>query len=203
MSTTTITHYPKQSTQTMGYKATITPNQIEEQREITGAFGSKQETKTHPIENPQLLKLRTDEGDIRLSSLFDRGITKITAEVGDGQQLLYKVDDESQQKTITGNSDGPPAPPRITVDEIEGSEKRRYYEWLFNEDETQPKAIRRLIYQRGSLTKGELKELAQAEGYGPKSSGLGTSLRMLEKVTGEIEREGRGDSETIEWVGEE
>lgn len=129
----------------------------------------------------------TDDGNIKSLTLrFDR---------------LPSIQATARRRTATANGDLPPVPDVDTTG-IEVQARRRFYERLRNSSESQPAEIRRLIYEHQELEREEFDRLIDEElGYAPDGGGTNMSLVVLESVTEEIERRGRGDNQTIVWTG--
>lgn len=106
--------------------------------------------------------------------------------------------DREQHQSSSRKSHKIPNPP--DVDFIEGKENTRFYNRLLKGENDQPNTIRRLMYELEETTKQKLDEKIENEGYSKSSSGVATTLRVLEKI-GEIERRGSGDTQKIFWTG--
>jgi len=100
-------------------------------------------------------------------------------------------------------SDEPPEVPRVDPDAIDYDSRRTFYQRLRDRPESQPADVRRIIYKEGELTRDEFDALVEEAGYASDGGGVSQSLVVLENVTDEIERNGRGDEQTISWVGSE
>ena len=113
------------------------------------------------------------------------------------------------QKNRSGeaNATGLKKPPNVPeVNEFSSKTNKRYYNMLFNDEENQAQKIRSIIYNRGSISMSELKDILEEEGYSSSSSGFKTCLRMLDKTTNEIERkhlENDNKETNIVWTGQE
>jgi len=79
---------------------------------------------------------------------------------------------------------------------------KRFYKRLKNKPDSQPAVYRRLIRNEGKVSRPRFDELAEEEGFNADGGGHNASLLVLERVTGEIERQGRGDNQRLVWVGE-
>ena len=69
---------------------------------------------------------------------------------------------------------------------------------------TKPYDAREIIYYRGQLSQGELKDELRSYGYTIPSGdnhGTGSTLHILENVTNEIRRDGSKNATKITWVG--
>lgn len=91
-----------------------------------------------------------------------------------------------------------PEPPHVDI--IEGKENSRFYQRLLDGKDDQANTVRKLVYDAKEITKGELDERIEREGYSKSSSGVDTTLRVLERI-GEIKRRHEGDSQKILWTG--
>ena len=106
------------------------------------------------------------------------------------------------QKQISMESTKDQVLPELPSPEgLEGKENKRFYEMMEEGGDSQPNTVRKIIYEEKSLTRDELEEKVEQAGYSSSSSGVATTLRVLEEI-GEIKRRGRGSSLTIEWIGE-
>jgi len=122
--------------------------------------------------------------------------------------ILNNIFNESVEVTIEKStpsieSDLPEVP---KVQEFSSKTYEEYYNKLLKDDDNQPKTVRELVYRNKDLTESELDQLVEREGYSASSSGIVSSLRMLEKTTQEIERRNLDDNNAeteIVWVGEE
>lgn len=118
-----------------------------------------------------------------------------------------KLDNKDQKNTDDENSvlnDTPPIPD-VDLENMSETVLQRY-ESMKNSG-TQPHLIRKIIYDEGKLTREELKRRLQQEGYdnvqvGEHHTGTNATLRILDKYTNEIERQGRGEGKILRWIGE-
>lgn len=110
------------------------------------------------------------------------------------------VDDaKSKQEPNTPAGNVPPVP---KVSEFETDTDKRFYRRLKNKPDSQPAVYRKLIRSEGKTSRPQFDELAEEEGFNPDGGGHNASLLVLERVTDEIERRGRGENQVIVWVGE-
>lgn len=100
-------------------------------------------------------------------------------------------------------SDDPPDVPRVDMEDISVEARQNFYQRLRDQPESQPGIIRRIIYSEEQLTRRELDQLIEEAGYESSGGGVSQSLVVLEEVTEEIERHGRGEDQQIEWTGED
>lgn len=117
----------------------------------------------------------------------------ITAEEG------ISEDDIKKDKEV------PPVPDPIQEPRTETDQKR--YEALKRKS-SQAHTVRKIVYENEELTRGEIKEKLNEMGYknikpGEQHGTVNGTLRVLETVTGEIERVGRGDDKIIRWIGKD
>lgn len=77
----------------------------------------------------------------------------------------------------------------------------KHYRRLVNNPDSQPAKYRRLIRSEGKIERPRFDQRTERQGFEPTGGSHNASLLMLERI-GEIERQGRGDSQTIFWVGE-
>jgi len=124
-----------------------------------------------------------------------------------GTELTEVVvsEDSAGEKEITQEkSEDLPEVPEANQRATTSDDKKRYQS--LNNPDSQGYQIRKLIWEEGEITRGEIKNRLNEMGYenvtpGEQHSGVNSALRVLDKVTQEIERTGRGDSKTIRWVG--
>lgn len=123
-----------------------------------------------------------------------------------------KVDSASEttkQSKREGEKDQLPEVPVLTSEQKESASEddlRRYDQ--LSSTSTQAYDVRRIVWEEGRTTREKIKERMNEMGYdsvkpGEQHTGVHSTLRVLEQLTGEVERRGRGDSKTIEWVGSE
>jgi len=112
-------------------------------------------------------------------------------------------DDKSETNSGQGSpkiaGDMPSVP---EVSSFKTDTDKRFYKRLKNKPDSQPAVYRRLIRNEGKVSRPRFDELAEEEGFNPDGGGHNASLLVLERVTGEIERRGRGDNQRLVWVGE-
>lgn len=139
------------------------------------------------IETPSLRE--TDNGD-RFASFL---ISDVRLDNDTKQIRLAIIGDASR-------IDPPPVPKLdIAVEDIRTNSRQKYYRSLLYDRETSAKLIRRLIYDAGTIQKGELRKRLEAAGYSSIETPLSGTLNVLEHLTEEIERHGRGDEEKLRW----
>ncbi len=78
---------------------------------------------------------------------------------------------------------------------------RTYYRQLSN-PRTEPYTIRDIIKNRGRISRSNLVEELKNRGYS-ESGSVNATINVLEKVTKEIRREGRGENTILVWIGEQ
>jgi len=93
-------------------------------------------------------------------------------------------------------------PPVPEVSTFKTDTDKRFYERLKNKPDSQPAVYRRLIRNEGKVSRPRFDDLAEEEGFNPDGGGHNASLLVLERVTNEIERRGRGDDQLLVWVDE-
>jgi len=77
---------------------------------------------------------------------------------------------------------------------------REYYNRLAENPTSQPAQYRRAIREHGRISRIQFDGLAEDMGYNPDAGAHNASLLMLERI-GEINRDGRGDNQSISWTG--
>ena len=175
-------------------------------REAVTSFGETNiEEKTVPYE--QLGEIEADfdtGGHVPLDKLFeiamseDGGVESIRLQLGDG--FLRKA--TVRPSTSNEGEEKIPPVPRVDLDGIEYKGRQNFYMRMKEQPDSQPAAIRRIICSEVELTRHELDQLIDEAGYESSSGGTSQSLVVLEEVTEEIERHGRGDDQRIVWTGE-
>jgi hypothetical protein len=174
-------------------------------REAITSFGETNiEKKTVPYE--QLGEIEADfdtGGHVPLDELFEialgknGGVESIRLQLGNG--FLRKA----TVRPSTSNEDEEKVPPvpRVDLDGIEYRGRENFYLRMKEQPDSQPAAIRRIICSEGELTRDELDQLIDEAGYESSSGGTSQSLVVLEEVSEEIKRHGRGDDQRIVWTG--
>jgi hypothetical protein len=126
-------------------------------------------------------------------------------ERGDSFEIRIQMDSVSSEKEPTKEEKDLPEVPKVRLSDIRES-RRQYYRGI-KKLGSQPYDIRRTIRSAGKLTERELKERLNQEGHdnikpGKQHGAVSGTLVVLDEETEEIERRGRGESKTIEWIGE-
>lgn len=109
---------------------------------------------------------------------------------------------EASVRRNAGSVEGElPPVPNVDVSEIDVGGRQSFYERMRDSPESQPAQIRRLIHEHQELGREEFDRLVDEElGYASDGGGTNMSLVVLESVTEEITRSGRGDDQTITWT---
>lgn len=114
------------------------------------------------------------------------------------------VQAKAQRRQSSQEGDELPPVPDVDVSDEDVGGRRTFYKRMREKPESQPAKIRQIIYENqdedNELKRKEFEDLIQGK-YPPDSGGVSMSLVVLEYVTEEIEREGRGKDQTIRWVG--
>jgi len=130
-----------------------------------------------------------------------------------GDELTKKkvdsVSEPTKQSKKEDEKDRLPEVPDLSSERKESASEddlRRYDQ--LSSTSTQAYDVRRIVWEEGRTTREKIKERMNEMGHdsvkpGEQHTGAHSTLRVLEQLTGEIERRGRGDSKTIEWVGSE
>lgn len=109
------------------------------------------------------------------------------------------IEDLTRSLSQTQRSQMPPIPDN---EGLETQTDDRHYQRLDDNPDSQPAKYRRLIRNEGRIERPRFDRWAKRQGFEPETGGShNASLLVLERI-GEIERRGRGDSQTIVWVGE-
>lgn len=136
-------------------------------------------------------------------------IEKITPDTDEDGEFVVHIqlhsDATKSRSGETDTLDDLPEVPEIPLDEIQES-RQPFYRRLSN-PERQPYTTRQIIYEAGELTERELKQRLHENGHpgvepGKQNGSVASTLVVLDEVTDEIEREGRGEDKTIRWIGE-
>ncbi|ARS89337.1 hypothetical protein [Natrarchaeobaculum aegyptiacum] len=141
-------------------------------------------------------------GFVSLESLVDVDF----GDDGNIESLTLEFEElPSVQTAIRQNSESggelPPVPD-VDVSEIDVGGRRSFYERMRNSPDSQPGEIRQLIHEHQELDREEFDRLVDEElGYASDGGGTSMSLVVLENITEEIERHGRGDDQRIVWTG--
>jgi hypothetical protein len=176
-------------------------------REEVEAFGET------AIEEKFIPYSELDEVEIKLGtsgfvSLRDLFEIKSNDQKGIGS-ILFQFDSgalgeaEVRPRVRKNHTREVPAVPHIDMEDIQYGGRKSFYKRMRDQPESQPATIRRIIYSEKDLTKQELDHRIQKEGYEAGSGGTSQSLVVLDKMTNDIERHGRGDEQRITWIGEE
>ncbi len=172
-------------------------------REQIEAFGEQRtEELTIDYGDRGEFELELDTGGfVSLGSLIDVEL----ADDGNIESLKLKLDEfPSIQASVRRQSESVesdlPTVPSVDVSEIDVSGRRNFYERMRDSPNSQPAQIRRLIHEHQELNREEFDRLVEEIGYASDGGGVNMSLVVLENVTEEIERHGRGESQLIVWV---
>lgn len=127
----------------------------------------------------------------------DDGLSKIVLDIGDVDvDLKHTYETEDQTETV------PPVP---TVDESKMTDEEQRWYRSMQKAGNQANIIREVIYAHGTIEKGELKKILNQRGFdgvspGNQHTGVNTTLRVLDKYTNEITREGQGMTTELRWI---
>ena len=120
--------------------------------------------------------------------------------------ITLNSDETGSRNSSTATSGDVPEVPKVPLDEIKEN-RQPFYRRLSN-PERQPYTTRQIIYEAGELTEREVKRRLHENGHtgvepGKQNGSVAATLVVLDEVTQEIEREGRGEHKTIRWDGAE
>lgn len=174
-------------------------------RELVEAFGElREEERTIDYDNREQYELQLDTGGfvsleefIQISYTDEGEIESTSLSFENLPSVETAIRTHEQRK----GSDEPPRVPHVDMDEIEIESRRSFYHRLKQHSDSQPATIREIIYYEGQLSRDELYQLIEEAGYEPSGGSVSASLVMLEQVTNEIERHGRGSDTTVVWTG--
>lgn len=174
-------------------------------REEVEIFGES-EIKELPVDYE-----KRDEFELKIDTggyvSFDSLINIQDTDGGDIKSLALQFDQLPSIQATARRRSGPtsgelPPIPEIDLSEIEVQARRNFYERMRDSPDSQPAEIRKLIFEQQELDNKEFDRLVDEKlGYAPDGGGINASLIVLESVTEEIERRGRGDDQTIIWTG--
>jgi hypothetical protein len=108
-------------------------------------------------------------------------------------EAATEVELESRPKSI------PPVP---EVTSFKDDTRERFYKRLKNNPDSQPAIIRRVIRNEGEMTKRQLASWMKRHGYEPSAGSFNECLLVLDEVTNDIDRHGRGNNQRLVWAGE-
>lgn len=173
-------------------------------REEVEAFGERT-IEELILDNDELGEYELDvdtNGFVSMDALFDVE----HSDEGEIQSLSIRFDilpssQVQMRRSSRESNDELPPVPEIDVEDIGVQARRRFYERLRDSPDSQPGQIRRLVHEHGEVSRREFDRLVDGLGFTPEGGGTNMSLVVLEKVTEEIERRGRGEDQTIHWKG--
>ena len=143
------------------------------------------------------------KGNVSLESLFDvqysddDDIASIKLRFDE----IPSIEATAQRRQATRRDDEAPPIPRVDESELEVAAHRNFYNRMRRTSSSQPADIRQLIYEEQELNREEFNRLVEDLGYASDGGGINASLIVLEEITEEIERRGRGENQTIVWTG--
>lgn len=190
-------------------RITIGRKKVAAQEGVLG--GTETYIKEIPISDLESYEFKLDTkgykplADLIKVSQSETGELKVSIQLEDLDASLRKVQptpktgNESQQRE---KSAGLPPVPEAEIGSLKNKTRKRFYKRLQDNPDSQPAQIREIIFRKSPIKRGELLKLLKSKGYSPETSGsVGASLKVLEDVTKEIHRKGRGDKEEIKWIG--
>ncbi|MDL0143648.1 hypothetical protein [Halobacterium salinarum] len=111
-----------------------------------------------------------------------------------------KTDAIGSSVSLDSRPEGMPSVPE--VESFKTGTDERHYERLKNNPDSQPAVYRRLIRNEGEIVRRRFDSWTERHGFDPTGGSHNASLLILDRVTKEIERHGRGDDQRLVWVGE-
>jgi len=137
-------------------------------------------------ENPRLNLDALSSTDMEV-----RKIEQDSTDGASGKQVTTGVELKSQAESM-------PRVPEVTV--FKDDTRERFYTRLKNNPDSQPAAIRRVIRNKGEMTKRQLANWIEKNGYEPSAGSFNECLLVLDEVTDDIDRHGRGDDQRLIWI---
>lgn len=173
-------------------------------RELVEVFGEvREEERTIGYDDREQYQLQLDTGGfVSLEELVeidydeDGGIRSVSLRFENLPSVETAINTQEQRE----DESELPEVPHVNVDDIEIEARKNFYRRLKERPDSQPATIREIIYTEGQLSRDEFNRLVEEAGYEPSGGGVSASLVVLEEVTNEIERRGRGDDTTIVWT---
>lgn len=144
-----------------------------------------------------------DEGEVEfyvpeeVASEIDVGLSNV-GKISLNQITLYGSEDSSEHNGDISRADMPEIPDGSNLQTQSDSD---FYARLVENSSSQPAQYRRAIRMEGQISRPEFDDMAEDMGYNLDAGAHNASLLMLARI-GEIRREGRGDNQTIRWIGE-
>lgn len=126
---------------------------------------------------------------------------KITEEEK-GEQTTKHRDDSEEIAEVQLNSRPESMPPVPEVSRFKTDTDERFYKRLKNNPDSQPAVYRRLIRNEEQIPRPKFDRWTARHGFDPSGGSHNASLLVLERVTDEIERRGRGDDQVLIWTGD-
>jgi hypothetical protein len=130
------------------------------------------------------------------SGLGRVAITQVTED--ESQDSLSKTKDDAEPIVGLSRTDMPDIP---SGSNLKTNADRDYYNRLVNNPTSQPARYRRAIRENGRISRPRFDAMAEKMGYEPGAGAHNASLLVLDRI-GEIDKDGRGDNQTIRWDGE-
>lgn len=148
----------------------------------------------------------SSEVQSQAKEMIDRVIAEIESEIdSDGTVTSDDSDDdlaeydETKDDLEINRADTPPVP---EVNNFKTDTDKRFYKRLKNKPDSQPAVYREVIREEQKISRPEFDKIVEKRGFNPDGGGHNASLLVLERVTNEIERQGRGDNQVLVWTGD-
>jgi len=126
---------------------------------------------------------------------------KITEEAQDNE-ASKQLDDSEEVAEVQLNSRPESMPSVPKVSRFKTDTDERFYKRLKNNPDSQPAVYRRLIRNEERIRRPKFDRWTARHGFDPSGGSHNASLLVLERVTEEIERRGRGDDQVLIWTGD-
>ncbi|GAA0646499.1 hypothetical protein [Salarchaeum japonicum] len=142
---------------------------------------------------PRLNLAVLSDGDARIRKVESSKETQETEE-------KKKTDGISSRVSLNSRPESMPSVPE--VNSFKTGTDERHYKRLKNNPDSQPAVYRRLIRNEGEIVRRQFDNWTERHGFDPTGGSHNASLLVLDRVTNEIERHGRGDDQRLVWIGE-
>ena len=119
---------------------------------------------------------------------------------GNSSTAVPVENEEAAEAELESRPKSMPPVPEVTT--FKDDTRKKFYKRLKNNPDSQPAIIRRVIRNEGEMKKRKLANWMKRHGYEPSAGSFNECLLILDEVTDDIDRQGRGDNQRLIWVGE-